>query len=87
MPRADAPGILLADERDRHDLKEVSMHYYNDFAGWQVHRDQLLREAEERRLARQLRAARSGRNAPLIRHSLSRIVAGLLPQNKKMANC
>jgi len=73
--------------RDRHDLKEVFMYHLNDFEAWQGHRDELLREAGERRLARQLRAAGSGQNAPLIRHSLARFVAGLLPQNRKMAGC
>jgi hypothetical protein len=87
MPWADIPAILLSDERDRHDLKEVSMYHYNDFEAWQGHRDELLREAGERRLARQLRAARSGENALQIRRSLSRLVAGLLPQDRKMANC
>lgn len=86
MPWAEASAILLADERDPHDLKEVSMYHYNDFEAWRGHHDELLREAEGRRLARQLRAARSGQNAPQIRHSLSRLVAGLLPQNRKMAN-
>jgi len=31
MPWADTPAILLADEGDLHDLKEVSMYHYNDF--------------------------------------------------------
>jgi hypothetical protein len=66
-------------------MKEVSMYHYNDFEAWQGHRDELLREAEGRRLARQLRASRSGKNAPQIRRSLSRLVAGLLPQDGKMA--
>lgn len=86
MPWAGAPAILLAEARDRHDLKEVSMYHYNDFEAWRSHHDELLREAEGRRLARQLRAARSEQNAPRIRHSLSRLVAGLLPQNRKMAD-
>jgi hypothetical protein len=87
MPWADAPAILLADTGDRHDLKEVSMYHYNDFEAWRGLRDELLREAEVRRLARQLRAARSGQNAPQIRTSLRRLVAGLLPQGRKMAGC
>jgi hypothetical protein len=82
MPWADAPAKLLADERDRHDLKEVSMYHYNDFEAWRGHQDELLREAEVRRLARQLRAARSGEHAPQIRHLLPWLVAGLLPQGK-----
>ena len=61
--------------------------HYNDFEAWRGHRDELLQEAEERRLARQLRAVRSGKNAPEIRHSLHRLVAGLLPQGRKMAGC
>jgi hypothetical protein len=87
MPRAAAPAILLAGESDLHDLKEVSIYRYKDFEAWQGHRDELLREAGERRLARQLRAARSGKNTPPILHSLARLVAGLLPQNRKMAGC
>jgi hypothetical protein len=87
MPWADTPAILLADKGDRHDLKEVSMYHYNDFGAWRDHRDELLQEAEDRRLARQLRAARSGENAPQIRRSLPRLVAGLLPQGRKMAGC
>jgi hypothetical protein len=87
MPWADARTILLADQRDRHDLKEVSMYYYNDFEAWRVHRDELLQEAEERRLARQLRAARSGENAPRIRHSLRRLFPGIAPEGRKMAGC
>ena len=87
MPWTAAPAILLADEKDTHDLKEISMYHYNDFEAWKGHRDCLLREAEGRRLARQLRAARTGKNAPKVRHSLSRVVAGLLPQGRKMADC
>jgi hypothetical protein len=83
MPWADIPAILLSDERDRHDLKEVSMYHYNDFEAWQGHRDELLREAGERRLARQLRAARSGQNAPQIRHAMLRLVASLIEGKKK----
>jgi len=63
------------------------MYHLNDFEAWQGHRDELLREAGERRLARQLRAAGSDQNAPLIRHSLARLVAGLLPQNRNLAGC
>ena len=63
------------------------MYHYNDFEAWRGHHDELLKEAEERRLARQPRAARSGENAPQIRHSLPRLVAGLLPQGRKMADC
>jgi phosphoserine phosphatase len=87
MPWADTPAILLADEGDLHDLKEVSMYHYNDFEAWRDHRDELLQEAEQRRLARQLRAARSGEKALQIRRSLPRLVAGLLPQGRKMAGC
>jgi hypothetical protein len=88
MPLAVTPAILLADEGDLRDLKEVLMyHYYNVFESWRDHHDELLREAEERRLARQLRAARSGENALQLRHSLSRLAAGLLPQGRKMADC
>ena len=62
------------------------MYHYNDFESWRDHHDELLQEAEGRRLARQLRAARTGENAPKVRHSLSRVVAGLLPQGRKMAD-
>jgi hypothetical protein len=82
MPWADAPAILLADERDRHDLKEVSMYHYNDFEAWRGHHDELLREAEVWRLAQQLRAARPGKHAPQIRYLLPRLMAVLLPQGK-----
>ena len=61
------------------------MYHYNDFEAWQGHRDERLREAEMRRLARQLRAARSGQNARQIRTFLPRLIAGLLPQGRKMA--
>ena len=87
MPRVDTPAILLADEGDRPDLKEVTMYHYNDFESWRDHHDEMLQEAQERRLARQLRAARSGQNALQIRRSLPRLVAGLLPQGTKMAGC
>jgi hypothetical protein len=63
------------------------MYHYNDFEAWRHHHDELLQEAQQRRLARQLRAARSGENALHIRRSLSRLVAGLLPQGRKMADC
>jgi hypothetical protein len=82
MPWADTPAILLADKGDRHDLKVVTMYHYNDFESWRDHRDELLQEAQERRLARQLRAARSGENALQIRRSLSRLVTGLLLQGR-----
>jgi len=87
MPRTAASAILLAEGRDRHDRKGIFMYHYNDFEAWRGHRDELLQEAEERRLARQLRAARSGENAPQIRDLLPRLVAGLLPQGRKMAGC
>jgi hypothetical protein len=63
------------------------MYYSNDFGAWQGHRDELLREAEQRRLARQLRAERSGENALQIRRSLTRLVIGLRPQDRKIAGC
>jgi hypothetical protein len=87
MPWVATPAILLAYEGDRHDLKEVPMYHYNDFESWRDHRDELLQEAEGRRLAQQLRAARSGENALQIRRLLPRLVAGLLPQGTKMAGC
>ena len=40
------------------------MYHHNDFEAWRGYRNELLREAGERRLARQLRAARSGEKAP-----------------------
>jgi hypothetical protein len=85
MPWTDTPAILLADEGDLHDLKEVPMYHYNDFGAWRDHRDEVLQEAEQRRLARQLRAARSGKKALQIRRSLPGLVAGLLPQGRKVA--
>jgi phosphoserine phosphatase len=63
------------------------MYHYNDFEAWRGHRDELLQEAEERRLAWQLRAARTGENAPQIRRSLPRLVADLLPHGRKTAGC
>ena len=63
------------------------MYHHNDFEAWRQHRDELLREADERRLARQLRAARSGEKLPEIRRSLPGFVAGHLPQGRKMAGC
>lgn len=82
MPWADTPAILLANEGDRHDPKEVTMYHYNDFESWRDHHDEMLQEAQERRLARQLRAARSGQNALQIRRSLPRLVASLLLQGR-----
>jgi hypothetical protein len=87
MFRAGTPAILLAVEKDRHDLKGVPVYHYNDFEAWQDHRDELLRKAGERRLARQLRVACSSEKAPHMRRPLSRLVAGLLPQGRKMADC
>jgi hypothetical protein len=63
------------------------MYHYNDFEAWRGHRDELLQEAEERRLARQLRVARTGENAPQIRRSLPRLVADLLPHGRRTAGC
>ena len=83
MPWIDTPSILLIGEGNRHDPKGVPVYHYNDFEAWRDHRDELLREAEERRRARQIREARSGENALQIRRSLSRLVAGLLPQDAK----
>ena len=63
------------------------MYHHNDFEVWREHRDELLREAGERRLARQLRAARSGEKAPVIRRALRGLVVGLFPQSREMADC
>jgi hypothetical protein len=87
MPWTDAPAILLAGKEIDTTIKGVSMYHYNDFEAWQGHRDELLREAEQRRLARQLLAERSGENALQIRRLLTRLVTGLLPQNRKIAGC
>ena len=87
MPWIAAPAILLADEGDGHDRKEVSMYHYNDFEAWREHRNVLLQEAEDRRLARQVRAARSSEESNAIRHALLGFVAGLLPQSRKVADC
>ena len=63
------------------------MYHHYDFEVWREHRDELLREAGERRLARQLRAARSGEKASGIRHALRGLAAGLFPQGREMAGC
>jgi hypothetical protein len=44
-------------------------HHHNDFEAWRQHRHELLREAGERRLAQQLRAARSREKSPEIRRA------------------
>ena len=62
------------------------MHHHNDFEVWREHQHELLREADERRLARELRAARSQRQAPEIRRTLLGLVAGLFPQTREMAD-
>ena len=61
------------------------MYHHNDFEAWRQHRHELLREAG--RGARQLRAARFREKFPEIRHALLGLVAGLLPQSRKMAGC
>jgi hypothetical protein len=63
------------------------MYYHNDFEAWREHRNELLQEASERRLARQLRAGRYGAKTTDIRHALRGLVAGLFPQRRKMAGC
>jgi hypothetical protein len=63
------------------------MHYHNDFEAWRQHHNELLQEASERRLARQLRAAQSGENSPDIWRALRGFVPGLHPQSGKMADC
>ena len=62
------------------------MHHHNDFEVWRERRDELLREADERRLARELRVARSQKQTPEIRRTLLVLVAGLFPQTRKMAD-
>jgi hypothetical protein len=44
-------------------------HHHNDFEAWSQHRHEVLREAGERRLARQLPAARSREKSPEIRRA------------------
>jgi hypothetical protein len=61
------------------------MYHYNDFETWQDHRDELLREAEMRCVARQLRAARSEESAPRVREPLPRFVSGFLLRGRNMA--
>jgi hypothetical protein len=63
------------------------MYHHYDFEAWREHRNELLQEASERRLARQLRAGRSGAKTTDIRHALRGLVAGLFPQRRKMAGC
>jgi hypothetical protein len=63
------------------------MHHHNDFEVWREHQHELLQEAGERRLARELRAARSQKQAPEIRRTLLGLVAGLFPQTRRMADC
>ena len=63
------------------------MYHYNDFEAWSQHHNELIKEASERRLARQLRAAQSGENTPNIWRMLRGLVPGLLPQNGKVAGC
>jgi hypothetical protein len=87
MPCTAAPTILLAEGRDRHDRKGIFMYHHNDFEAWRQHHNELLREAGERRLARELRAARSRSEPPEIRRTLLGFVAGHFPQGRKMADC
>jgi len=63
------------------------MHYHNDFETWRKHHNELLQQASERRLARELRAARSQKQTPEIRRTLLGLVAVLFPQSSKMADC
>jgi hypothetical protein len=63
------------------------MYLHNDFEVWRQHHNELVQEASERRLARQLRATRSSEKAPHIWRWLRGLVAGLLPQTGKMADC
>jgi hypothetical protein len=63
------------------------MYHHTDFEVWREHQHELLREADERRLARELRAARSQKQAPEIRRTLLGLVVGLFPQTSKMADC
>jgi hypothetical protein len=60
------------------------MYHHNDFEAWRQHYNELLWEAGEKRLARELRAARE---APEIRRTLLGFVAGHFPQGRKMADC
>lgn len=63
------------------------MYHHNDFEAWREHHDELIQEASERRLARELLAARSQKQAPEIRRALLGLLAGLFPQSRKMAGC
>ena len=63
------------------------MYHQNDFESWRERHHELLREAGERRLARQLRAARSGEKLTEVRRALLGLVAGQLPRRRKMAGC
>ena len=62
------------------------MNHHNDFKGWREYQRELLREADERRLARELPAASSQKQASEIRRTLLGLVAGLFPQTRKMAD-
>jgi hypothetical protein len=63
------------------------MYHYNDFEAWRQHHNELLQKASERRLARQLRAARSSEKTPDVWRALRGLVPGLFPQSRKMAGC
>jgi hypothetical protein len=63
------------------------MYHHYDFEGWREYQREQLREADERRLARQSSAARSQKQAPEIRRTLLGLLAGLFPQSRKMAGC
>jgi hypothetical protein len=63
------------------------MYHNNDFGAWRGYHGELLQEASERRLARELRAARSGEKRFEIRGAFLGLLAGLLPRGEKMAGC
>ena len=60
------------------------MYHYNDFEAWREYRSDLLREAEERRLARQLRVSRPG-----LAHGIRKSLLGFFAERpqRKMAGC
>jgi hypothetical protein len=63
------------------------MYHYNDIEMWREHHHELLREAEEGRLSRRLRAEQQKKGAPGFRSALLALSAGRLPQRKGMAEC
>ncbi len=60
---------------------------YHEIDQWRQRHHELLREADERRLARQLRAERPKLAAPAIKSALLALIPRRLPRRKEMAGC